>query len=252
MTTQKQPRLDTVSFGGKEYKVDFRQTRKFSHTGMKKKGLVHHATTSNSYVGGRDWLVHGYDPAKGTYGNGGSALFVVGRNVGEICQLGEINQKQWHAGRISQPNDRFKRIAEYKNTVGGEFVNPNLYLDGVEFVGGIDRDKSGKVEKDEINLTEWQYACGVQIAKWHAEVNGYELTEETQIIHQDVTHYKPDLTEILEELLFRLFKKKDEDKGEELEVQLAARDAEIIKLKERIALLKRIIGLWLKLKAKQK
>lgn len=217
--------LEAIEYGGKSYPVLFKQTRKWSHTTMKKIGMVYHATTSGSYTGGLEWLVNGYDPANGSFGNGGSALFVVGRNVGEIAMLGEVTQKLWHAGRIANPAPRFLKIAKREDTAGRAFVNPNLYLDGVEFVGGIDRDKSGKVTKDEVNLTEWQYACGVAIAKWHAEVCGYELTPETQITHQDIASDKPDLSEILDELLFRLFKKSEPE-----QVQCAALQAKVEQL----------------------
>ena len=202
--------LETVKYGAKEYPVQFKQTRKWSHTGMKKKGMVLHATTSNSFSGGLNWLVDGYDPATKSFGNGGSAMFIVGRNVGEIAMLGHLNQMLWHAGNISSPSSFFKAIAVLKDT--GGFVNPNLYLDGIEFVGGVDEDHSGKVEHDEVNLTEWQYACGEQITKWHAEACGYEHEAKSIITHEDIYASKPELEFVHEELLFRLFEKKVEDK----------------------------------------
>ena len=196
--------LETVKYGAKEYPVLFRQTRKWSHTGMKKKGMVLHATTSNSYLGGLNWLVDGWDGK--TYSNGGSAMFIVGRNVGEIAMLGHLNQMFWHAGNISNPTSLFKDIAIHKDN--DDYVNPNLYLDGIEFVGGVDEDHSGKVEHDEVNLTEWQYACGEQITKWHAEACGYELEARSIITHEDIYYHKPELEFVREELLFRLFEKK--------------------------------------------
>lgn len=171
--------------------------------------MVHHATTSNSFSGGLNWLVDGYDPALGTYMNGGSALFIVGRNVGEIHQLGLPNQKLWHAGGIRNPNQRFKDIAS--KDVNGRYDNPNLYLDGIEYVGGVDEDHDGKVTTMEVNLTEWQYECAEQITRWHARHCEYELTEASQLIHQDIAADKPDLSDILDEIFFRLFRKKVND-----------------------------------------
>lgn len=202
-------RFESIKYGAKDYPVEFKQTRKWSHTTMDKQGLVIHVTTSNSYSGGLGWLVDGYDPATKTYGNGGSAHFIVGRNVGEIAMLGELNQMLWHAGRISRPTDVFKEIAKLKND--DSFVNPNLYLDGIEFVGGVDEDHSGKVEHDEVNLTEWQYACGEAIARWHAETCGYPLEEKRIITHEDIYYHKPELGFVREELLFRLFRKDAHD-----------------------------------------
>jgi len=196
--------LKQVEYAGKMYPVRFVQTPNWSFTGMSKKGLVWHATTSNSFEGALSWLTN---PSSGV-----SALALIGREVGEIAILGLVNQKLWHAGKVFEPHARFKAIAEKGDMNGsGSYVNPNLYLDGVEFAGGVDTDKSGKVEHDEIELTEWQYHVATQVANWHAIECGYELTEETQVIHQDIASYKPDLTYVLDEIKFRLFKKSKED-----------------------------------------
>lgn len=193
-------KLRTIKFAGKEYPVTFKQTPNVSNTDMKKRGLVWHMTTSMSYSEGLSWLTNPKSKV--------SALFIVGTNPGEITQMGYSTQKFWHAGRIYEPHDRFTAIAK-KNT-SGSYVNPNLYLDGVEFVGGVDKDKSKKVEPNEIELTEWQYVAAEQIAQWHAKTCGYELSEETQVIHQDIASYKPDMTNVLEEIKYRLFHKKEE------------------------------------------
>lgn len=187
-------KLESIFYANKEYKVEFLATPNWSNTTMSKVGLVYHVTTSNSYAGGKTWLT---SPKSGV-----SCLFLVGQNPGEITQFGFVNQKYWHAGRVSSPNARAKKKL-IKN--GSGYVNPNLYLDGVEFVGGVDVDKSGKVEKDEIQLTEWQFECAEQIARWHAKECGYELKEDTQLIHQDIASYKPDLSDVLDEITFRLF-----------------------------------------------
>jgi hypothetical protein len=200
-------RLTKVTYAGKTYPVVFKQTRKWSHTTMTKRGLVWHVTTSNNYLGGFNWLVDGFDPAKGTFGNGGSAMFIVGKEPGEIAMMGELNQMQWHAGNINKPSAKFKKIADKNPNAKSGYTNPNLYLDGVEFVGGVDNDHSGKVEAGEINLTEWQYECAVQIAAWHAEANQYPITSDSHLIHQDVDAGKPDLSNVYDELNFRLTKK---------------------------------------------
>lgn len=189
-------KLESIFYAGKDYKVDFTPTPNWSNTTMDKVGIVWHVTTSKSYSGGKSWLTN---PNSGV-----SCLFLVGQNPGEITQFGYVNQKYWHAGRVSSPNARAKKMLK-KN--GSNFVNPNLYLDGVEFVGGVDVDKSGKVEKDEAQLTEWQFECAEQIARWHANQCGYELVEKTQLIHQDIASYKPDLTDVLDEITFRLFRR---------------------------------------------
>lgn len=202
-------KLNNINFGGKDYAVEFNQTPNYSHTSMKKIGMVTHATTSNNFKGSRSWLLSKQSQA--------SALFIVGRNVGEIIQLGLPNQKLWHAGLVSGPSQNFNRFA--KKTSTGKYTNPNLYLDGIEYSCGEDVDGSGKVERDEIELTEWQYHCGEVITRWHADVCGYELDKGLYVTHQDITSYKPDMNGILDEINFRLFKKDEVEVKEQTELQ---------------------------------
>lgn len=212
--------LKEVEYGGKLYPVTFKQTPNWSHTAMKKRGLVWHVSTSDSFNGTLSWILN---PDSNV-----SYLCLIGKNVGEIIIFGRIDQKLWHAGRVYEPNARFKAIAEKGDMNGKGYVNPNLYLDGVAFAGGVDADKSGKVEHREIELTEWQYHVATQVAKWHAGVCGYDLKEDTQIIHQDVASYKPDLTYVLDEIKFRLFKKDEEEKKKQQQLQES--DATILSL----------------------
>lgn len=200
-------KIPTVTFKNKKYPVKFKQTPNYSSTNMKKIGMVDHMTTSNSFSGSVSWLTNRK--------SGVSVLFVVGRNVGEIIQLGLPNQKLWHAGGIKKPSSRFLQIAKYAPS--GGFTNPNLYLDGIEFSGGVDVDKSGKAERDEIELTDWQYACGIQLKRWHAQVCGYELKPETQIIHQDISSHKPDMQNVWDEFQYRLFSKEERETTKESE-----------------------------------
>jgi len=201
-------KLQKITFGNKDYSVEFKQTPNYSHTTMSKIGLVTHATTSNNFNGSKSWLLSSQSQA--------SALFIVGRNVGEIIQLGLPNQKLWHAGSVSKPSRAFLRVAK-KN--GQSFVNPNLYLDGIEYSCGEDVDGSGKVERDEIELTEWQYHCGEVITRWHADVCGYTIDSGLYVTHQDIASYKPDMNGILDEINFRLFKKDEVEVVECTELQ---------------------------------
>lgn len=227
-------KLLSVEYGGKTYPVSFKQTPNWSHTGMKKKGLVWHVTTSNSYEGSLAWLT---DPKSQV-----SILFLVGREVGKIVQFGYVNQRFWHAGNVRKPSERFLKIAVKGDMNGAQnYVNPNLYLDGVEFSGGVDANKNNKVEAEEVSLTEWQYHVATQIAQWHAKVCGYELTPDTQIMHQDVADYKEDLTYTLDEIKFRLFKKDKEEKKEQGELQ-----KETVKTETVWSLLVKIINLIFK------
>lgn len=212
-------KLKEIEYGGKIYPVEFKQTPNWSHTTMNKEGMVWHVTTSNSFSGAKSWLTNSTSQS--------SALFIVGREVGSIVQLGTPDQKFWHAGRVFEPHSRFINIA--KKTSTGKYTNPNLYLDGTEFTGGEDVDKSKKVEIDEVELTEWQYHCGVIIAKWHAEVCNYNLIEKTQLIHQDIASYKPDLTGVLDEISFRLFRKDSMETSqcEDLQTKVAQQESTI-------------------------
>lgn len=192
-------RLESIYFNGKLHPVQFKQTPNYSETNMRKIGMVWHVTTSNSYLGGLSWLTSKRSNA--------STLFIIGREIGQITQMGYVDQKLWHAGRISKPSERFTQIA--KLNPAGDYLNPNFYLDGVEFVGGVDKNKDGKVHQNEIELTEWQYVCAEIISTWHAKVCDYELAPDNQIMHQDIAHYKPDLYQVIDELHYRLFTKSE-------------------------------------------
>lgn len=226
-------KLESIQFGKNIYPVEFKQTPNFSNTNMKKRYLVGHGTTSNSFRGGRSWLLNKASKS--------SALFIVGRNPGEITQLGFPSQKLWHAGRISNPTERFKSIAS-KNSKG-QWVNPNLESDGIEFVGSVDIDGNGKVSESEVEFTEWQYHCWGVIAHWHAGICEYELEPKTQIIHQDIASYKPDLDLALEEHTYRLFEIKPEDEVKIFDTQIELCKAE----KNRISLLMRLIQALIKM-----
>jgi len=221
-------KLKEVEFNGKKYPVTFKQSPNYSQSNMDKSGMVYHVTTSHSYVGGKSWLTN--------KNSGVSCLFIIGSQPGEIAQLGLPNQKLWHAGRISNPSEHFKKIA--KKSPSGKYTNPNLWLDGIEFVGGVDKDRNGKVERDEVNLTEWQYYVGQQVCEWHAEVCGYNLKPENQIIHQDIASYKPDLEDVRDEMHYRLFSKENrEESCKDLEIEIARQNGIIKTLRDVIALL---------------
>lgn len=192
--------LNKVSINGADYPVTQKNTPNTSNTDMEKVGIVLHVTTSNSYNGAISWLTSEKSQS--------SATFIVGREIGQVCQLGPLDRKFWHAGRVHEPSDLFKSVA--KKTPAGGYLNPNLYWDGIEFCGGVDGDGSGKVEKDEVELTDWQYRCGIELIKQHAGYWNYELTAERIITHQDIASYKPDLVNVRDEILYQLFYKETE------------------------------------------
>ena len=193
-------KLKHITHKGKKYPVKFVQTPNVSNTDMKKEAIVQHMTTSNSFKG----LIGTF-----TKGRNASTLFGVGREIGEVAQFGTPDQKFWHAGNVYEPSKAFKKIA--KKTPRGKYTNPNLYTDGIEYCGGEDKNNDNYISEDEIELTEWQYDCGIQLMQWHAKTCGYELTPEKIIAHCDIASYKPDMVNVVDELEYRMFRK-DVDK----------------------------------------
>lgn len=182
--------MESVTFNGVNYPVKNYKSPNVSNTTHKKQGLVLHMTTSNNFGGTIEWFKN---PAAKV-----SALFVVGREVGEIAMFNDVTKKFWHAGRISKPSQLFKNIA--KLTGSGKYLNPNDYLDGIEFSGGVDKDKSGFVEQDEISLTDWQKECARAIIRWHANECEYQPDPSKVITHHDVASYKPDMRAVAQDI----------------------------------------------------
>ncbi len=140
--------------------------------------------TLGAYNGAVSWLSNANRP------NRSSSHFVIGRNEGEITQLVKVTDIAWHAGIISNPNDRAKRVM--RKNIDGSWVNPNQYTIGIELAAGYDVDQDGAVEPNENDITEWQYQALTELVK-SFENNpdtAFVLDEKNIIIHGDISGYK--------------------------------------------------------------
>lgn len=130
---------------------------------------------------------------------------MIGRKPGEIVQLVKLTDIAWHAGVISNPNDRAKKVM-LKN-LDGSWVNPNQYTIGIELAAGYDVDQDGVVEPNENDITEWQYDQLVELIK--SFTNNPETTfildPKNIIIHGDITDYKEKPENVRNEVLKKLF-----------------------------------------------
>lgn len=178
--------------------MNFQQTPNYAIGPTKKTVVVLHLTLG-AYSGAVSWLLNANRP------NRSSAHFVIGRNPGEITQLVKIADVAWHAGNISNPNDRAKKVM-LKN-LDGSYVNPNQYTIGIELAAGYDVDKDGVVEPNENDITEWQYEQLTDLVK--SFVNNpdaaFVLDPKNIIIHGDIADYKEKPEIVRTELLKRLF-----------------------------------------------
>ncbi len=185
--------------------IPFQQTPNYAVGPTKKIAVVLHFTLG-AYRGAVEWLSNANRP------NRSSAHFVIGRNQGEITQLVKITDIAWHAGGISNPNDRAKKIM-LKN-LDGTYVNPNQYTIGIELAAGYDVDQDGVVEPNENDVTEWQYQELTELVKSFANNSdtAFILDPKNIIIHGDIADYKekPEIVRI--ELLKRLFQVPPTDK----------------------------------------
>ena len=177
--------------------IPFQQTPNYTPSNTKKIAVVLHFTLG-AYNGAVSWLSNANRP------NRSSANFVIGRKEGEIVQLVKITDIAWHAGVISNPNDRAKRIM-LKN-LDGSWVNPNQYTIGIELAAGYDVDQDGTVEPNENDITEWQYQQLTELVKSFANNpdTAFVLDEKNIIIHGDITDYKEKPEIVRTELLKRL------------------------------------------------
>jgi N-acetyl-anhydromuramyl-L-alanine amidase AmpD len=178
--------------------IPFQQTPNYAVGPTKKIAVVLHFTLG-SYAGAVSWLSNANRP------NRSSAHFVIGRKEGEITQLVKITDIAWHAGAISNPNDRAKKIM-LKN-LDGSYVNPNQYTIGIELAAGYDVDQDGVVEPNENDITEWQYEQLTELVR--SFVNNpdtaFSLVPQNIIIHGDIADYKEKPEIVRTELLKRLF-----------------------------------------------
>lgn len=178
--------------------ITFLQTPNYT-PGPTKKGVIVLHFTLGAYNGAVSWLSNANRPNKS------SSHFVIGRNEGEITQLVKITDIAWHAGIISNPNDRAKRVM--RKNLDGSWVNPNQYTIGIELAAGYDVDHDGTVEPNENDITEWQYQALTELVK-SFENNpdtSFVLDEKNIIIHGDISDYKEKPEKVRAELFKRLF-----------------------------------------------
>lgn len=175
----------------------FQQTPNYT-PGPRKKAVVVLHFTLGSYNGAVSWLMNANRP------NRSSSHYVIGRKDGEITQLVKITDIAWHAGIISNPNDRAKRIM--RKNLDGSWVNPNQYTIGIELAAGYDVDQDGVVEPNENDITEWQYQTLTELVKSFADNPDTEfvIDEKNIIIHGDICDYKEKPEIVRTELLKRL------------------------------------------------
>jgi N-acetyl-anhydromuramyl-L-alanine amidase AmpD len=178
--------------------IPFQQTPNYAVGPTKKTVVVLHFTLG-AFNGAVSWLSNANRP------NRSSAHFVIGRNQGEAVQLVKVTDIAWHAGAVSNPNERAKRVM--KKNLDGTWVNPNQYTIGIELAAGYDVDQDGTVEPDENDITEWQYQQLTELVKAFANNpdTAFILDEKNIIVHGDITDYKEKPEIVRTELLKRLF-----------------------------------------------
>ncbi len=185
--------------------IPFQQTPNYA-VGPTKKAVVVLHFTLGAYRGAVEWLSNANRP------NRSSAHFVIGRNQGEAIQLVKVTDIAWHAGAVSNPNERAKRVM--KKNLDGTWMNPNQYTIGIELAAGYDVDQDGAVEPNENDITEWQYQQLAELVKAFANNpdTAFVLDEKNIIIHGDITDYKEKPEIVRKELLKRLFLVQQTDK----------------------------------------
>ncbi len=185
--------------------IPFQQTSNYA-VGPTKKAVVVLHFTLGAYRGAVEWLSNANRP------NRSSAHFVIGRNQGEAIQLVKVTDIAWHAGVVSNPNERARRVM--KKNLDGTWVNPNQYTIGIELAAGYDVDQDGTVEANENDITEWQYQQLTELVKAFANNPDtvFVLDEKNIIIHGDITDYKEKPEIVRKELLKRLFPVQPTDK----------------------------------------
>jgi len=131
-----------------------------------------------------------------------SAHFVIGRNEGEIIQLVKIADVAWHAGVISNPNEKAKKVLPKR--LDGQFDNPNKYFVGVEIAWGYDVNGDGKITAIDKTPTEWQIKALCELLQ--GSISEVPLKYDTILTHTDITSYKGDnLTDMVNIVSSRIF-----------------------------------------------
>ncbi len=178
--------------------IPFQQTPNYTPNNTKKMVVVLHFTLG-SYQGAVSWLSNADRP------NRSSSNFVIGRKPGEIVQLVRLGDVAWHAGVISNPNDRAKKVM-LKNA-DGSWVNPNQYTIGIELAAGYDMDQNGMVDPSENDITEWQYDTLVELIRSFANNSetAFVLDPKNILIHGDIADYKEKPENVRTAVVGRLF-----------------------------------------------
>lgn len=148
--------------------MDYRQTPNFDTNAIPNKGFVIHGTLG-SYEGAVEWLCTPHN--KRTPVSYSSAHYVIAKN-GNTTQLAKHDQRTWHAGVVSNPDQEAKQAIP---STLGKYKNPNDLFIGIElewFLGDV--------------VTESQINKCAEIIKNSGIENPVILT------HKQITDYKSD------------------------------------------------------------
>ena len=210
-------------------KITFKQTPNYAKGPSQKKAVVWHGTLG-SYKGSIDWLCKtAQQRGDGTVS---SAHYVIGRNEGEIIQLVKNEDIAWHAGNVSTPSERFKKIAPIS---GNKYLNPNQWTIGIEFAWGYDMNGDKKVTDDERRINEWQFKAVKELM----DTFGFPITKENVLTHSEIASYKSDnLIDDINEY-FKRQEKPIEIKTE----QVCIPQKDVISIKEKVNN-KEVLGLF--------
>lgn len=138
-------------------------------------------TTLGSYEGAISHLQKRGNP---------SAHFVCDR-TGQGAQLVPLNRGAWHAGVVSSPSARAKRVC--RKTLWGSVKNPNKYSFGIENAAGWDIDRDGVIESWEKLFTPAMIHFNAEIILFIEKEMDIVIPDSHILTHKDITSYKPDL-----------------------------------------------------------
>ncbi len=153
--------------------------------------IVLHATTSPAKQA-IDWLKTTPEDRLRLYGTKTySSANAVFSRLGDITELAGPDRGTWHAGKISNPSERAKKVL--RKDFLGRFKNPNKYSIGLEVAAHWDIDKDGILEGWE-KLYSPQAVKSVASYILHLEKKlGRQFPNHHILTHKDITSYKPDI-----------------------------------------------------------